>query len=704
MILFSKDTETQACFYDLNTKNRSFVKMAVVLKKMGVKNNKFMLATTQRELLGVDPHDPNISPDLQDRIAYEVKTNPWYFFREVLRVPTGGTDAVPYKLNRANMALIWCFLACIPTYLTMPRQVGKTIGVCGLNAYMQYIMGKKLNIGLFAKGNQLREENVSRIKDLRDTIPDWLYMKGPKYNTDNQEGLVYKKNKTAYITFVALGDKKNAAAQGRGQSHAYQHWDEFAFYTNNDLSYPAAKIATNTAGAQVRAAGIPCANMITTTAGDLSTNVGQFAYDIKAACMPFTEMLYDAVDKAELKMLVDNSCKQGMLYLEFDHEQLGKDQAWFEEVTRGLPVDVVDRDYRNIWSHGSSGSILPVDLLRVLKNNAIEPLHTGFINEMFVRYYAVENIVNSEEFKQTPFLIGSDTSDNVGKDSTTVCMTDPKDLAVNATIQCNSANLAFVAKTVCEILKLYPNSIYIPERNKNGAVMIDFVLEHFENDPSFDPFKRIFNHFNQEAATGYVDKNSIDLRDGRDRKKFGFNTSVGSRKLLYTSILSTAVRQCAEKIFDKTLTGEICGLTVRNGRVDHSEGQHDDMLISWLLTCYFVMYGKNHRLYGLTSADILSNMDDQSEDTDPLIKQQQEVYRRRYDSIARTIDQVRSPIIKEALEREMRELKSMMGDQTSKNVISIHQVKENSVKEREAVSHTPQVYNAATILKQLNTW
>ena len=104
----------------------------MVLKKMGVKNHLFMLVLSQPELVGVDPHSPNLTEEQKHRIAYEAKTNPWYFFRECLRVPSQGGEPVPYELHRANMALIWCFFNSVDTYLTMPRQKGKTVGALGL--------------------------------------------------------------------------------------------------------------------------------------------------------------------------------------------------------------------------------------------------------------------------------------------------------------------------------------------------------------------------------------------------------------------------------------------------------------------------------------------------------------------------------------------------------------------------------------------
>ena len=117
MILYSSDYITQP-YYIQNTTNKSFLRMHTLLKKMGIKNNAFFLACTQKELLNVDPHNPKeITPEIAARIAYECKVNPWYYFREVVRMPSQGGDSVPFILNRANLALIWTFLNGTNIYL-----------------------------------------------------------------------------------------------------------------------------------------------------------------------------------------------------------------------------------------------------------------------------------------------------------------------------------------------------------------------------------------------------------------------------------------------------------------------------------------------------------------------------------------------------------------------------------------------------------
>ena len=110
MILFEEDFAKEHAFIDTECTNLSFVKMAILLNKMNVRNNAFFLALHDRDLVGVDPHDlHDDSIELKERIAYEAKINPFYALRSLIRVSSSGSGGIPYILNRANLAQAWCF-------------------------------------------------------------------------------------------------------------------------------------------------------------------------------------------------------------------------------------------------------------------------------------------------------------------------------------------------------------------------------------------------------------------------------------------------------------------------------------------------------------------------------------------------------------------------------------------------------------------
>ena len=62
-------------YYQLSTNNKSFVLMHQYLKSIGIKNNKFMLALLDKDLAGVDPHDPKLNQFMKQKILRECMAN-----------------------------------------------------------------------------------------------------------------------------------------------------------------------------------------------------------------------------------------------------------------------------------------------------------------------------------------------------------------------------------------------------------------------------------------------------------------------------------------------------------------------------------------------------------------------------------------------------------------------------------------------------
>ena len=71
-------------YYDFNTKNISALNLHVLLKKLGVKNNKEHLQIFNPSLIGIDPHDPLLKDNVKAAIIQECIHNYWYVYREIL--------------------------------------------------------------------------------------------------------------------------------------------------------------------------------------------------------------------------------------------------------------------------------------------------------------------------------------------------------------------------------------------------------------------------------------------------------------------------------------------------------------------------------------------------------------------------------------------------------------------------------------------
>ena len=113
---------------DLGTANKSFLELARDLKRLGIKNWYFMLEVKDPSIIKIDPYqsDANgnttLSKDQIVRVLNECTANPWYYLREISRIPDQGGSPIPYKANRGNIAQAWCFLHNLDSWLNLPRR------------------------------------------------------------------------------------------------------------------------------------------------------------------------------------------------------------------------------------------------------------------------------------------------------------------------------------------------------------------------------------------------------------------------------------------------------------------------------------------------------------------------------------------------------------------------------------------------------
>jgi hypothetical protein len=115
--------------YDLGTNNKSFLQLAKDLKRLGIQNWYFMLEICDPSLINIDPFavDPktehtSLSKDQIARVVNECTRNPWYYLREISRIPDQGASSVPYAANRGNIAQAYCILKGLDSWLCLPRR------------------------------------------------------------------------------------------------------------------------------------------------------------------------------------------------------------------------------------------------------------------------------------------------------------------------------------------------------------------------------------------------------------------------------------------------------------------------------------------------------------------------------------------------------------------------------------------------------
>jgi len=246
MVLFVEDwyKKHPEAIIDMKTKNKSFIRIAGLYKRMGIKNHAFMLALHDSELQGVDPYSEDLTSDQKLRIAREVKVNPWYWFREIMRVPPpAGSDPIMFRANRANIATLWLAFNHITGYLIQPRQTGKSLTGDGLDAYMLNTGAANSDVSLITKDEKLRIKTSVQVRELISLTPKYLQLLSKK-DIKNNERVTINALGNSMNLYVGRNDKKAADNLGRGMTSPIVRIDEFAYIYNIDITLPTLLAAT----------------------------------------------------------------------------------------------------------------------------------------------------------------------------------------------------------------------------------------------------------------------------------------------------------------------------------------------------------------------------------------------------------------------------------------------------------------------------
>ena len=185
--------------YDLGTANKSFLKVAKDLQTVGIKNALFMLEIKDPAIVSINPHASDkdghttLSRDQISRVMTECARNPWYFLREVVRIPDQGGTSVPYRANRGNIAQAFCIWKGYDSWLCLPRQQGKTISAIAFLAWA-YIFGTTNSTFIFLnKDSDNSKLNLQRLKDIIDLLPEYMRCE----TIMSEDGAVTKAKKNA---------------------------------------------------------------------------------------------------------------------------------------------------------------------------------------------------------------------------------------------------------------------------------------------------------------------------------------------------------------------------------------------------------------------------------------------------------------------------------------------------------------------------
>lgn len=677
MILFLNDwAKYPTAIADTKTTNTSWVKLARLYRKMGIKNHAFHLALINPLLQGVDPHDPHLSQETIEQIAVELKLNPWYYFREVARVPVQGVNDKPkLEANRGNIYLWWSFFNHVFTILIQIRQTGKSLSTDQLTVYLMHVLCQGTKINLLTKDDKLRRENIGRLKDIIGALPYYINQT-TRRDIDNGEEITVRELDNILKTHLPKRNKQDALNSGRGMTTPIMFIDEGPFQPNIRIALPAALAAMGAARETAELNATPYGVIMTTTAGQLNEDSGAYIYEFVSSAAVWDESYLDARDREHLyQMILANSVNEVPTFNgTFSHRQLGKDDAWLKTRMANAHAKGEDaaRDFLNKWTSGTSMSPFPPDVADRLEAAKREAVFVETDPQYHYRtYWYVPEDVRDRYVATSKFLIGLDTSEGTGRDFVGLTYIDPRSMNVIGTAMLNSLSMYIFTEYIADLLERLPNAILIPERKNTGVTLVDALMQILP-DRGIDPFKRIFNWIVQDPVTYERQYDEIRQPMGsRDRSVYvryrnlmGFATAGSgeqSRDKLFGIALNIGTGRYAERINDKRLIDQLLKLEKKNGRINHRGNQHDDLVVSWLLPVWMLIEGRNLHYYGLNPMEVMSvAAPNQSRSKDEGTEREQRHLRKRIEELLARLEREADPYIVKKLESEIMFLDSRL--------------------------------------------
>ncbi len=613
-----KKTPFKRAIVDTLTTNKSFIEMASLYKNgFKLQNWAWPLILLQPELQGVDPYSTELTEDQMYMIMAECKLNPVYFIREVVRIDGGG-EPIQFKANRANMGMIWCWLLHIDVIQIQPRQTGKSVSSDCMDLWAIFFSGTGVKSNLITKDNELRIENVSRLKVMRDYLPAYLISRHTK-DGDNQMGITYTANRSKFTTHVGQKDRARSRNVGRGHTAAIWKFDEPAFTPNIDKTVSSALAAGTTARIHAKRLGQPYVNIFITTAGDLDDLSGQYMYDMYNKAMTWNEIIFDQYNIDEINDMVNKKSKglRKAVVIDMNHRQLGLTDEWLRDAigNAGGSMDEINRDFLNIWTRGGARSPFTKRVIKSISDGRRDVVYTERSRENYViEWYITEEELNARRRHGT-IIGGLDSSEMFGRDNTSLVMLDISDLTPIGVAAVSESSIPKYGAWLARFMAEFKNFVLIPERKSTGSTLNDILFAYL---PQYgkDPFKCIYSRVVEDRELRPdVYKKFMQSGMHRDdsiyeahRKDFGFVTTAASRDMLYKTTMNVAIQRTKHNLKSATLISELFGLEEKRNRIDHSSSTHDDTVIAWLLAQFMLNFGKHLEHYGINQAELMSRV------------------------------------------------------------------------------------------------
>lgn len=580
-----------------------------------------------------------------------------------------------------------------------------TVSVQVINFWLTYIVGRGYKSHIITLKSDNRAQFIEAVKSIRSCIPQYLV--NPTYR-DKDAG--------TYLTYRSFGDSETnvmtisvpqqgeaaAGDLGRGLTVGTTTIDEPSYISWIRAIVDGCAPSALTEMENCRDAGLPYGINYITTPNTVLHPSGEYMYDKVMNSTEWREKFFDSFSESHL---IDRLIKASprsttspSVAMVYNYMQLGKGPDWVKKTIDqlGLSLSKAKIDLLLMWVEDGEDRLFD-DKTRVgiseAKRNIMwskEYRRSGLFLDMFIPKEEFASLCSASynDF----ILVGCDTSSAINSDACTVVL---RSFRTGKVIGVGRYPLAFlddVGGVLVDILSTIPNSMLIIERNY-AHHMIDSLLISL-NALGLDPFQKLFNQIYQDPVryAKEIDEIKRTRPQYRDKdfylkykKHFGFNTNASSRATMYGFIQEAVAVTGYGLGYDK-LCDELINLRVKGGRIDHDNNKHDDLVIAWLLTYWFIKLGVSKPMYniptGLALIDtknlLASNEGEAYGSIDPELVAFIDKVRTKVKELTEELMETNDNILAARLEAEIIKLGRLIPEDNSRSTITVDSILEDA--------------------------
>jgi hypothetical protein len=533
---------------------------------------------------------------------------------------------VPFKLFYKQKEIIKSYEKHNRNLVTKPRQAGVSTTTAAYIA-VKTAFGDPDNphkVLILANKQTLAQEFLKKVKDFLDQIPYWVWGldEGTDYLEINSKGHIKLKSNGCEIR--ALATSKDAL---RGFTPTFLVMDEAAFIDNGAEVFGAALASLGTGG---KIALISTPNGMDelyyktydkSKMGENNFNIVEMKWyqDVRYNRNLYwvrgednqEKIICDTISRTKLRWeYLNNIYETDESTIDY-YEVMVKDgwkplSPWYEEMAADMGDPKKIAQELDVSFIGSGGNVIDDEYITYHEENFVSNPNFSAEAEKAMWIWKKPEVDHK-------YIMGVDVSRGDGKDSSTIVILDFENLEQVAEFKYKLAP-DMLAEIVYKYGNMY-NAYTIVDIT--GGMGVATVLKLLEMD-----YKHL--HYDDPKSRKLSEKYAKTVYKEGDKVP-GFN--VGNTRLQLVSEFEEHIRENKTIIRSHRLISELRTFVYKNGRPDHMEGYHDDIIMAYAMCIFIVQtsFKKLEMVEKQTKAMLESWVNVSKNSVKPLLNQTQHV-------------------------------------------------------------------------------